>query len=157
MKTASELIQMLRDVELNFSRLYANVAAIEGQYNPRLKTAAMVLSHQESDHAKAYDDMQKNLREKGDLRLSEVFHEKARVLLHDFRHGVATREMGNVNALIDFAVAYERQNAELLRALSESVDASQQPELLKLINDLVDIEKEHSSTLLGFRKPEVKA
>ncbi len=91
MKTASELIQMLRDVEMNFSRLYANVATIEGQYNPRLKTAAMVLSHQESDHAKAYDDMQKTLREKGDLRLSETFHEKARALLHDFRHGVATR------------------------------------------------------------------
>ena len=80
----SELMSILQEVEMNFSRLYKNVAIREGQYNPKLKTAASVLSRQEKEHADAYENRVSLLRKTGDLLLHaliEIEKDHSRTLL----------------------------------------------------------------------------
>ncbi len=147
----SELMSILQEVEMNFSRLYKNVAAREGQYDPKLKTAASVLSRQEKDHADAYAERVSALKKTGDLLLDAGYCEVAKKLLLDFKKEIQVREIGNVDELITFAVRYERLNAEMLGKLLSEVGGQTNPEIRQLLRALIDIKKEHSVILLSFK------
>ncbi len=52
-----KLVDLLMQIEENFSRLYNNIACLDGTYAPQIKTAAKVLSRQEANHAQKYKEL----------------------------------------------------------------------------------------------------
>ncbi len=147
----SVLFPVLQELELAFSQLYGEVAIIEGEHDPRLRSAAMVLSRQEREHARAYGDRLAALHAQGDPLVPSDRLEAARGLLSAFRREIRFRPVGNVDLLVEVAVRYERNNAALLIRLAGEIGQDASPEAVSLLLELAAVEKEHAAVLQSFR------
>lgn len=146
----SDLLPVLRELELAFAQLYGDVAVIEGAHDPRLRTAAQVLARQEKEHARAYEVRIEALRAQGDPVLPFDRIESARGLLALFRKEVRYRTVGNVDMLVEMAMRFERNNAALLVRMAGDIGQEAAPEAVALLLELAGAEKAHASALQAF-------
>ncbi len=153
MKTVRELIPLLIQTEEAFSRLYNNIASIDGQYNPKVKTAASVLARQEGEHAKFYRSIMESEEYDINVEVDDSVFEHARRSLFDFKDSIMYEGHSSTDELLKYAIAYERTNEDVLRKIKGSLEKTEGNEsLITLFNNLISAECQHSSTLEGFIK-----
>lgn len=140
------LIPLLIQIEENFSRLYSNIAHIDGQYNPKLKTVAMVLSRQEKVHASNYSHLT-HIYKAEDMIISQEIYEEIREVLIDFKKTIQREDFQNLTELLTFAIECEKKTGEILQNIGE-LDL---PEKLKsFVDDLIKAEYNHAKSLQQF-------
>lgn len=148
-----EILPILIQIEEAFARLYHNVATIEGQYNPKLKSTALVLSRQEKDHAQYYNELSMKKEILEGITVSEDFFQEIKKTLIIFKDTIHKSTFSTTNELLEFAIAYEKKNGYILRELSDELEKkSGYVELKALLAELLEAEERHSSTLEHFLK-----
>ena len=147
----SDLLPVLQELELVFAQLYGDVAVIEGEHNPRLRTAAQVLGRQEKEHARAFEARIAAIHAQDDPVVPAGRIESARSLLAAFRKEVRYRAVGNVDMLVEMAMRFERNYAALLLRLAGEIGQEADPEAVALLLELAGIEREHAAVLQAFQ------
>jgi len=145
-----ELVRLLMQIEENFSRMYNNIACLDGSYAPQIKTVAKVLSRQESNHAQKYNDLltSANLAE---IQISEEIFEKTMIMLKSFKRKIKLERMHDIGELLEYAVQFEKENANALTEILQSLD-EQESAFKTLLEQLVKAEEEHIQMLSAFIK-----
>lgn len=145
-KSLFQIIPLLIKIEENFSRLYSNVASIEGQYNPSLRSAALVLSRQERDHAQKYRDLQNSLNPK-DLEVEDGVYNAILAQVNTFMHSMQKENFKEPSDFLHYAIMCEKKTGDLLRSIKL---LQLTPEVDELIDELIVAEDSHSSALAQF-------
>lgn len=154
-KSIIELFSSLMSLEENFSILYKNIAAIEGQVDQKLKNAATVLSRAEKQHAQFYkkliDDM--NTSEKAIL-IDASLIEQARNYLRTFKQSMGHSTMTSVKELLTLAIEFEDNNALILKQILELLaeEEEENKRLVEVFELLILEEYKHSKNLKQFLK-----
>jgi rubrerythrin len=150
-KTLEHVIPILVQIEENFSRLYSNVASIDGQYNPQLKTAALVLARQEMEHADYYRKLLVTLGGT-EISIGDVLYYRIKNVLEEFKKGIQRKNHDTIEELLLYAIGFENRNGDVLRAIKNNVVADSEGalQLIELMDDLIKAEELHAKTLENF-------
>ncbi len=150
-KTVEHILPMLIQIEENFSRLYHNVATIDGQYNTQLKTAAMVLVRQEKEHADYYRGLLDQFKG-SDITIDEGLYYNIKSVLSEFKKGIQRKNHDSIESLLRYAIGFENRNGDVLRAIRNNIKGQDEAsiQLISLIDNLIKAEAAHSKTLELF-------
>lgn len=153
-RTLKDIIAVLMQIEMNFSKIYRNIAAVDGIYSRKLKSIAAVLAKEEEIHYGWY----KNLLEDTNLvniQLSDVVYEKANQNLKSFKSSILWSKVADEHEIIKAARDYELLNAETLWNIYNIVKEGEEDSstsLLSFLEELIRIEEQHALNLKAFLK-----
>ena len=112
------LIPSILQIEENLGRVYNNVANIQGQYNPRLKTAALVMNRQMKDHANYYRHLEKSL-DPDQVLVDDQIISFMSDSLNTFKTRIKQLEIHDLEDFYDFATEVQKGSIEMMSLFKE--------------------------------------
>lgn len=152
-----DIINILMQIEMNFSKLYMNISELDGKYSIKLKTIAAILSKEEMIHYEWYKNLLGN-NNLLDILLNEDFYEKASSNLKAFKSSISRTAFYRENDIIKTAYEYELINVDTLQDILNLINQAKEKEenegndLIGLLKELIRIEEKHAENLKTFIK-----
>ncbi len=113
MTTLLKVIPIILQIEEKLVRIFNNVAAIQGQYNPQLRTAALVMSRQMKVHADFYSGIQENTDPESMLADDSVINFVSETLTA-FRDSIQQEEIKDLESLYSFVLYMQQSSVDMI-------------------------------------------
>lgn len=150
--TILDIMNKLLDIEKNGRDFYLKLA---DQYanQAKLAAAARVLSKEEERHIRVYSDLLNTQLPLEETMISFEVYDRAVKLLHDFRRINKGPEAQDVQDLINWALAFEKENLALVLSIRgllvrSTEDAESYP--YQILSEVIREEEKHISNLEQF-------
>jgi len=151
-KTLEDIINILMQIELNFSKVYKNIAEVNEIYPDRLKTIARILSRDELIH---YEQYKKLLEEKsfGNLYVYGGIYERIADVMKGYKDTISWDGLSGEKNIIRKSIEYEVKNREALIEIHEylsEINDERNSEIMEFIGDLIVKEEKHANDLRKY-------
>lgn len=151
-KKLKDILFVLMQIELSFSKLYRTLAIVDNQYPDRLKTIMSVLAKEEESHYEWYKGLLEDVNLE-DIPVEEDIYEITVKNLESFKDSISTMRV--TYGIIQTAYDYELKNGETLWTILGFIEKYKKNEddpLSKFLADLIKMEESHAANLKQFLK-----
>lgn len=155
--TILDLIDKLIMIEQSACNMYKSIAKINSSEIPKFKAIANILALEEERHAEYYTQIRNEAADFADIELDFDLYDRASEMINEFRKRIKLPAEVDIKGILEFALAFEKQNAALLidikgRLFKKSEDS--QSTISMALTDLIIEEEKHVKNLMVVLKKE---